>query len=63
MTVTAVNCITVYVTQCCSRDNEDGFQGQMGGSPKALAQHLAGETSLLGDYQSPTVVARAPVTS
>ena len=31
----------------------------MGGSPKALRQHLAGETSLLGDYRSPTVVARA----
>ena len=26
-------------------------------------QHLAGETSLLGDYRSPTTVARVPVTS
>ena len=24
------------------------MEGQMGGSPKALVQHLAGETSLLG---------------
>ena len=32
----------------------------MGGSPKALQQHLAGETSLLGDYRSPTAVARVP---
>ena len=39
------------------------IQGQMGGSPKALAQHLAGETSLLGDYRSPTAVARAPMTT
>ena len=31
----------------------------MGGSPKALRQHLAGKTSLLGDYRSPTAVARA----
>ena len=31
----------------------------MGGSPKALRQHLAGESSLLGDYRSPTAVARA----
>ena len=28
---------TVYETQCCSRDIEDGQWGQMGGSPKALA--------------------------
>ena len=34
------------------------MEGQMGGSPKALKQHLAGETSLLGDYRSPTEVAR-----
>ena len=39
------------------------MEGQMGGSPKALHQHLAGETSLLGDYWSPTAVARVPVTS
>ena len=31
----------------------------MGGSPKALRQHLAGETSLLRDHRSPTAVARA----
>ena len=35
------------------------MEGQMGGSPKALRQHLVGETSLLGDYRSPTEVARA----
>ena len=37
--------------------------GQMGGSPKAPQQHLAGETSLLGESRSPTAVARAPETS
>ena len=35
----------------------------MGGSPKASAQCLAGETSLLGTTRSPTAVARAPTTS
>ena len=29
-------------------------EGQMGGSPKAPQQHLAGETSLLGVIRSPT---------
>ena len=37
------------------------FQEQMGGSPKFPSQHLAGETSLLGDYQSPTAVARVSI--
>ena len=31
---------------------------QMGGSPKASQQHLAGETSLLEETRSPTAVAR-----
>ena len=50
--------------QSCTRDIEDGtVGGQMGGSPKAPQQHLAGETSLLGVTRSPTAVARASVTS
>ena len=35
MTVAAVNCITVYVTRCCSRDIEDGLPGADGWQPKS----------------------------
>ena len=35
--VPQVNCTTVYVTQCCSRDIEDGLQGADGWQPKSLA--------------------------
>ena len=49
--------------QRCSRDIEDGLWGQMGAAQKPSQQHLAGETSLLRDFRSPTVVARVLVTS
>ena len=41
------NLLAVYRDPQLLRDIEDGLQGQMGGSPKALRQHLVGETSLL----------------
>ena len=38
-------------------------RGRWVAAQKPSQQHLVGETSLLGDYRSPTAVARAPVTS
>ena len=43
---------TVDVTQMLLKGQQRQImEGRMGGSPKALRQHLAGETSLLGDYR------------
>ena len=51
-------------TQNCSRDNEDGlWRGMWVAVHKPLQHHLAGETSLLGDYRSPTAVAQVTGTS
>ena len=51
--------IIVNLTQCCSRDFEDGLQGADGWQPKSLATAFGRGNQPAEDYRSPTAVARA----
>ena len=59
----------VYVFNCLPRPqaaqgtSKTDCRGQMGGSPKALATASGRGNQPAGDYRSPTVVARVPMTS